>query len=166
MKSAVIINKIKNYCLRRDDITMAFLIGSLARETMREESDIDIAVYFSADRIEMEDTDNLHEEQEDEADDIAGAQPGHDRRLRRPPQHQVVHQPAQSPEDNEHRPVSGDQRPGRELRMEVAIEKEPADGDQQQPAEDGAATINRPIAHISLDGLPWRPWIPAASPPR
>jgi len=66
MKSAEIISKIKNYCLQRDDITMAFLIGSLARETMREESDIDIAVYFSADRIEMEDTDNLHEEQEDE----------------------------------------------------------------------------------------------------
>lgn len=66
MTSTEIISKIRNYCLRRDDITMAFLIGSLARETMREESDIDIAVYFSADRIEMEDTDNLHQEQEDE----------------------------------------------------------------------------------------------------
>ncbi len=45
---------------------MAFLIGSIARGTVREESDIDIAVYFSTDKIEMEDTDNLHEEQEDE----------------------------------------------------------------------------------------------------
>jgi predicted nucleotidyltransferase len=66
MTSTEIIDKIKNYCLKRDDITMAFLIGSIARGTMREESDIDIAVYFSSDRIEMEDSDNLHEGQEDE----------------------------------------------------------------------------------------------------
>lgn len=66
MTSAEIIKKIKDYCLRRDDITMSFLIGSVARETMREESDIDIAVYFSSDRIEMEDRDHLHEDQEDD----------------------------------------------------------------------------------------------------
>ncbi len=66
MTTAEIIEKIKDYCLRRGDITMAFLIGSIARGMLREESDIDIAVYFKADRIEMEDIVNLHEEQEDE----------------------------------------------------------------------------------------------------
>lgn len=66
MDKIEIINIIKNYCLQRKDIVMAFLIGSFATGTIREESDVDIAVYFSADGIEMEDTDHLHEEQENE----------------------------------------------------------------------------------------------------
>lgn len=66
MTTAEIIEKIKDYCLRRGDITMAFLMGSIAREVAREESDIDIAVYFKSDGIEMEGAGNLLEAQEDE----------------------------------------------------------------------------------------------------
>ena len=41
-----ILGILRNYFEKRDDVCMAFLFGSYARDITCEESDIDIAVYF------------------------------------------------------------------------------------------------------------------------
>ena len=44
-----LLESLKNYFERRDDISFAFLFGSAARGTVRREGDVDIAVYFAPD---------------------------------------------------------------------------------------------------------------------
>jgi len=41
---------LKEYINSRDDIAFAFLFGSAARERMRKEGDIDVAVYFKPEK--------------------------------------------------------------------------------------------------------------------
>ena len=41
-----ILEKLKTYFASRDEVAMAFLFGSVAKGTMTDESDVDIAVYF------------------------------------------------------------------------------------------------------------------------
>lgn len=52
----LVVEKLKKYFESRDEIVMAFLFGSFAKETMTDESDVDIAVYFKSEgtRIEWE----------------------------------------------------------------------------------------------------------------
>ena len=75
------------------------------------------------------------EDEENQTDDASGADAGGGGGFRPATEHEVIYQLAQSPEDDEHRPVEGDGGPGIELGREVGIEEEPADGDQQQRAE-------------------------------
>ncbi len=46
MTKEEIIPKLKDYFLKRDDVEIAFLFGSYAKDRMHEESDVDIAVYI------------------------------------------------------------------------------------------------------------------------
>ncbi|MGR3309208.1 MAG: type VII toxin-antitoxin system MntA family adenylyltransferase antitoxin [Candidatus Brocadiales bacterium] len=61
------IEQLKAYFEKRHDVAMAFAFGSFVKETMREESDVDVAVYFFPKiiaRIEMEE--DVRYETEDE----------------------------------------------------------------------------------------------------
>ena len=54
-----IVEKLRNYFQKKDDIVMAFLFGSCAKGHAGVESDIDIAVYFRPEKniLEWENTD-------------------------------------------------------------------------------------------------------------
>jgi len=58
-----IVEKLRNYFERKDDIIMAFLFGSWAKGHEGAESDIDIAVYFKpeTDILEWERTDSQYD---------------------------------------------------------------------------------------------------------
>lgn len=43
------LEKLREYFLKREDVTMAFLFGSWSKGSACEESDVDIAVYFRSD---------------------------------------------------------------------------------------------------------------------
>lgn len=48
------LNKLKEYFEKRDDIAFAYLFGSAANGKIRKEGDIDIAIYFLPDNNEVE----------------------------------------------------------------------------------------------------------------
>lgn len=60
-----IVEKLKPYFKKRDDIVMAFLFGSWARGVHCEESDIDIAIYFKpkSGHLEWEDFNVKYEDE-------------------------------------------------------------------------------------------------------
>ena len=60
-----IVELLKPYFEKRDDIVMAFLFGSWARGVHCEESDIDIAIYFKpqSSHLEWEDFDAKYEDE-------------------------------------------------------------------------------------------------------
>jgi len=61
-----IIQKLKDYFAARENVSMAFVFGSQAKETMHRESDLDIAVYFklAGPALEWEENQEYHTEAE------------------------------------------------------------------------------------------------------
>ena len=59
IKADKIVEKLKNYFDKRDDISMAFLFGSWAKNRECVDSDVDIAIYFNprGRALEWEETD-------------------------------------------------------------------------------------------------------------
>ena len=59
LKNQELLEILKEYFEKRDDVLMAFLFGSYAKATTHKESDVDIAVYFRprSDSLEWEEFD-------------------------------------------------------------------------------------------------------------
>jgi uncharacterized protein len=63
-KQDILIQKLREYFEKRDDILMAFIFGSYVKEQQTSESDFDIAVYFKpkGNILEWEETDIYSDE--------------------------------------------------------------------------------------------------------
>lgn len=67
MSSRGLVEILKEYFEKRDDILMAFLFGSHAKGTTHSESDVDIAVYFrpGGNALEWEEFDVKYDEEDE-----------------------------------------------------------------------------------------------------
>ncbi len=67
VKIRELVDILRNYFEKRDDILMAFLFGSYAKATSHQESDVDIAVYFrpGSDSLEWEEFDAKYDAEDE-----------------------------------------------------------------------------------------------------
>lgn len=56
MNTQDLVQKLRSYFAKRDDVVMAFLFGSWSKGTVHLESDVDIAVYFARELSEIEES--------------------------------------------------------------------------------------------------------------
>lgn len=66
------IELLKGYFLKREDVLMAFIFGSYAEGRQIEESDFDVAVYFSPKKADAREQEIYYENENDVYSDISG----------------------------------------------------------------------------------------------